>query len=232
MIVLQLTREPYFLPILLIAGVPEVSPPLETIPNMSDCQTHQGQGYGQTAPSLGPITILLSRLNVGDRHAFDDLVPLVYQELRRIAQAYLRRESHNHTLQPTALIHEAYMRLAQSKTDYENRKHFFAIAARVMRQILVDHARARSASKRDAGITIALDQSCDFARERDRVLISLDDALNTLSQEDEGKARLVEMRFFAGMTAEEIADSAGVPVHVVRRDLRSAQIRLREEMER
>jgi len=171
-------------------------------------------------------------LNVGDKDAFDDLVPLVYQELRRIAQAYLRRESRNHTLQPTALIHEAYMRLAQSKTDYENRKHFFAIAARVMRQILVDHARARSAAKRGAALTVALDQNCDFAQERDRALISLDDALNALALEDEWKARLVEMRFFGGMTAEEIADSVGSPVHVVRRDLRSAQIRLREEIER
>ena len=199
---------------------------------MSDCQMHQGLIYGQTAPSFGAITTLLSRLNVGDKDAFDDLVPLVYQELRRIAQAYLRRESRNHTLQPTALIHEAYMRLAQSKTDYENRKHFFAIAARVMRQILVDHARARSAAKRGAALTVALDQNCDFAQERDRALISLDDALNALALEDEWKARLVEMRFFGGMTAEEIADSVGSPVHVVRRDLRSAQIRLREEIER
>src|SRR5579872_321132 len=125
---------------------------------MSDCQSYQGQMYGHTPPSFGAITALLSRLNLGDREAFEDLVPLVYHELRRIAQAYLRRESRNHTLQPTALIHEAYLRLAQSKTDYENRKHFFAIAARVMRQILVDHARARSAAKRDAGITVALDQ--------------------------------------------------------------------------
>jgi len=199
---------------------------------MSDCQAYQDQIYGQSASSLGAITTILSRLNLGEREAFDDLVPLVYHELRRIAQAYLRRESKNHTLQPTALIHEAYMRLAQSKTDYENRKHFYAIAARVMRQILVDHARARSASKRDAGITIALDQSCDSAQERNRLLISLDDALNTLSQEDERKARLVEMRFFGGMTAEEIADSVGLPVHIVRRELRSAQVRLREEIER
>jgi RNA polymerase sigma factor (TIGR02999 family) len=124
------------------------------------------------------------------------------------------------------------VRLAQSKADYENRKHFFGIAARVMRQILVDHARARSTAKRGAAMIVALDQSWDFAQDRDRILLSLDDALNALSQEDEGKARLVEMRFFGGMTAEEIADSIGVPVHVVRRDLRSAQIRLREEIER
>jgi len=199
---------------------------------MSDCQTHQGQTYGQTAPSFGAITTHLSRLNLGDRGAFDDLVPLVYHELRRIAQAYLRRESKTYTLQPTALIHEAYMRLAKSKTDYENREHFFAIAARVMRQILVDHARARAATKRGAALTVALDPSCDFAPERERILLSLDDALNALAQEDEWKARLVEMRFFGGMTAEEIAHCVGAPVHVVRRDLRSAQIRLRQEIER
>jgi RNA polymerase sigma factor (TIGR02999 family) len=198
---------------------------------MSNYQVNQGHTYGQTAPSYGAITSLLSRLKVGDRDAFDDLVPLVYHELRRIAQAYLRRESKNHTLQPTALIHEAYMRLAQSKTDYENRRHFFAIASRVMRQILVDHARARAATKRGAGITIALEQNCDLALERDRILMSLDDALNTLAAEDEWKARLVEMRFFGGMTAEEIADCVEVPVHIVRRDLRSAQIRLRQEIE-
>jgi RNA polymerase sigma-70 factor (ECF subfamily) len=199
---------------------------------MSNCETHQGHPYGQTAPSVGAITTLLSRLNLGDRNAFEDLVPLVYPELRRIAQAYLRRESRNHTLQPTALIHEAYMRLAPGKTDYENRQHFFAIAARVMRQILVDYARARAAVKRGPGITVALDQSCDFAPERDRLLLDLDDALNALSREDEQKARLVEMRFFGGMTAEEIAGCVGLPVHVVRRDLRTAQIRLRQDLER
>ena len=202
------------------------------IPNMSDCQAYQDQIYGQSASSLGAITTILSRLNLGQREAFDDLVPLVYHELRRIAQAYLRRESKHHTLQPTALIHEAYMRLAQSKTDYENRKHFYAIAARVMRQILVDHARARSASKRDAGITIALDQSCDSAQERNRLLISLDDALNTLSQEDERKARLVEMRFFGGLTAEESAEALAIPVTEVRRHLRVGQAWLQRELDK
>jgi RNA polymerase sigma factor (TIGR02999 family) len=198
---------------------------------MSDCQTHEGQIYGQTAPSFGAITILLSRLNLGDREAFDDLVPLVYQELRRLAQAYLRRESSTHTLQPTALIHEAYMRLAENQTDYESRQHFFAIAARVMRQILVDHARGRAAAKRGAAMTVALDRSHDIAPERERILLSLDDALNALAREDERKARLVEMRFFGGMTAQEIACCVGSPVHVVRRELRSAQIRLRQAIE-
>jgi RNA polymerase sigma factor (TIGR02999 family) len=171
-------------------------------------------------------------VNDGDRQAFDRLMPLVYQELHRIAEGYLRRESHNHTLQPTALIHEAYMRLAEyGDGDYQNRKHFYAVAARVMRRILVDHARARYAAKRGADLTVALDPNLDYAPERDKVVIALDDALTALANEDEAKARLVEMRFFGGMTAEEIADYMAAPVHVIRRELRTAQIWLRREME-
>lgn len=199
---------------------------------MADCQIIPGQDlYGQPTPSFGSITTLLSRLNCGDRDAFDDLMPLVYQELHRIAESYLRRESQSHTLQPTALIHEAYLRLVENGADYQSRKHFYAIAARVMRQILVDHARARFAVKRSAAMTVALDPARDYAAERDRILISLDDALKTLAGEDARRASLVEMRFFGGMTAEEIAGCSGIPVHIVRRELRSAQIRLRQEIE-
>jgi RNA polymerase sigma factor (TIGR02999 family) len=185
---------------------------------------------GSTVPES--ITILLSRVSEGDRMAFDDLVPMVYQELHRIAEGYLRRESPNHTLQPTALIHEAYLRLVNySGTDYQNRTHFFAVAARVMRQILVDHARARQSAKRGAAVTIALNQGLDVASKRDKVVMALDDALTTLALEDSGKARLVEMRFFGGLTAEEISQCVAMPVHVVRRELRSAQAWLRREME-
>lgn len=198
---------------------------------MSDCQTNAEQVHGQPALLCGAITTHLSRLSPGNREAFNDLVPLVYEELRRIAQAYLRHESSTHTLQPTSLIHEAYMRLAESHAEYESRQHFFGIAARVMRQILVDHARVRAAAKRGAAITVALDRNHDCAPERERILLSLDDALNVLAHEDARKARLVEMRFFGGMTAQEIADCVGSPVHVVRRELRSAQIRLRREIE-
>ena len=199
---------------------------------MADCQINPGQElFGQPIPSFGTITTLLSRLNGGDPEAFDDLMPLVYHELHRIAESYLRRESQNHTLQPTALIHEAYLRLAENGADYQSRKHFYAIAARVMRQILVDHARARYAVKRGAAVTVALEHGRDYGSERDRILISLDDALKTLAEEDERKAALVEMRFFGGMTAEEIAGCMAMPVHIVRRELRSAQIRLRQEIE-
>jgi RNA polymerase sigma-70 factor, ECF subfamily len=177
------------------------------------------------------ITAILARVNDGDRDAFDDLVPLVYQELHRIAEGYLRRESQNYTLQPTALIHEAYLRLADyGGAGYESRKHFFAIAARVMRQILVDFSRTRRAAKRGPGITVALDHT-NFASERDAIVISLDDALTALASADERKARLVEMRFFGGLTAEEISECTEMPVHIVRRDLRSAQLWLRREIE-
>ena len=207
------------------------SPPSQ-FHQMTDSQVNCGQAVcGQSAPSFGAITQLLSRVNDGDRNAFDDLVSLMYKELHRIAEAYLRRESLNHTLQPTALIHPAYLRLAGNGTDYESRKHFYAIAAKVMRQILVDHARARSAAKRGAALTVALDARCDLAPERDRVLVSLDDALNTLAADDSPKARLVEMRFFGGMTVEEIGECVSTPVHIVRRELRLAQIPLRQEME-
>jgi RNA polymerase sigma factor (TIGR02999 family) len=196
------------------------------------------EGSGAARHTPGPkkapesITVLLSRLNGGDKEAFDHLVPLVYQELHRIAEGYLRRESLNHTLQPTALIHEAYLRLVEyGGADYQNRKHFYAVSAQVMRRILVDHARAHYAAKRDAGLTVMLEPGCDLAPERDRVVISLDDALNALAKEDARKARLVEMRFFGGMTAEEIADCVATPVHLVRRELRSAQAWLRREIE-
>jgi RNA polymerase sigma-70 factor, ECF subfamily len=178
------------------------------------------------------ITFLLSRVNGGDRDAFDRLVPLVYHELHRIADGYLRRESPSHTLQPTALVHEVYLRLADyGGNDYESRRHFYAIAAQVMRRILVDHARGRYAAKRGAGLKVPMDGEHDIARERDRIVISLHDALNALAIEDEGKARMVEMRFFGGMTAEEIAECVSTPVHIVRRELRSAQVWLRQEIE-
>jgi RNA polymerase sigma factor (TIGR02999 family) len=191
-------------------------------------QVSEITGDGQTITET--ITVLLSRINQGDRDAFDQLVPLVYHELHRIADGYLRRESRNHTLQPTALIHEAWLRLAGSTgADYQNRKHFYATAAKVMRRILVDHARARATGKRDASLTVAL-EAAGIARAPDRIVISLDDALNALAAQDERKARFVEMRFFGGMTAEEIAECAATPVHIVRRELRAAQIWLRREI--
>ena len=177
------------------------------------------------------VTVLLSRVGGGDRDAFDQLIPLVYRELHRIAERYVRRESHNLSLQPTALIHEAYLRLAESSGGYESRTHFFGVAARVMRQILVDHARARQACKRGAGLKVTFEQRFDFAPEKDQIVMALDDALKTLARQDSEKARLVEMRFFGGMTSEEIAECVEIPVDIVRRELRAAQAWLRREME-
>ena len=175
---------------------------------------------------------LLANWQAGDQKALEALVPLVYHELHRIAQGYVRRESRNETLQATALIHEAYVRLVQSSASgFDNRAHFYGIAARVMRQVLVDHARTRQAAKRGSDLKVAFEPRFDFAPERDRIVLALDDALNALSREDPRKARLVEMRFFGGMTGEEIADSEGMPVHVVRRELRVAQAWLRREIE-
>jgi len=179
-----------------------------------------------------PITVLLSRLSGGDRDAFDRLIPLVYQELHRIAEGYLRREWQNGTMQPTALLHEAYVRLAEhGGGTLQSRAHFFGVAARVMRQILVDHARSRHAQKRGSGLKVTLKAGFDFAPERDAVVMALDDALKALAEKDVRKAQLVEMRFFAGMTAIEIADALTTPVHIVRRELRAAQAWLRREME-
>ncbi len=208
---------------------PEASEP--SLPLVT--RTSNGRGLhksGNANPES--VTTLLSKVNGGEHGAFDLLVPLVYQELHRIAEGYLRRESQNHTLQPTALVHEAYLRLVDySGSGYENRTHFFAIAARVMRQILVDHARARHAAKRGAAVKLALDERIDFAAERDKIVIALDDALNTLASEDDEKARMVEMRFFGGLTALEISECIGAPLHIVRRELRTAQAWLRREIE-
>ena len=128
-------------------------------------------------------------------------MPLIYQELHRIAVGYLRRESPDHTLQPTALVHEADLRLADyNDASYESRRHFFVVAARTMRRVLVDHARARCAMKRGRGLMVALDPRTEAAAERDSIVIGVDHALDSLAREDESKARLVEMRFFAGLS--------------------------------
>lgn len=178
-----------------------------------------------------PITVLLSRLNNGDREALNHLIPLVYHELRRIAESYLRREAHNHTLQATALVHEAYLRMVEhGVAEYKSRAHFFGVAARVMRQILVDHARARHAAKRDRDTTVSHPRSAAIVNERDRAVVALDDALMALAIEDPWKARLIEMRFFGGRSTEEIAASVARPLHVVRRELRIARAWLRKEM--
>ncbi len=180
-----------------------------------------------------PITGLLQRFADGDKQALDQLMPLVYSELQRLAGGYLRGERPGHTLQPTALVHEAYARLLrQEQPDYRSRAHFLGTAAQVMRQILIDHARIRNAAKRGGGNLRLQLEGHDMAIERPPILLAVDDALTALAQHDALKARLVEMRFFGGLTAEESAEAVGRPVSEVRRHLRVALAWLQRELDR
>ena len=184
--------------------------------------------------AAGPITLMLREFAAGDKAALDRLMPLVYAELRRLADSHLRRERSDHTLQPTALVHEAYLRLiGQDQPDYRSRAHFLGVAAHVMRQILVDHARSRAAGKRGGGQPArSLDESIDAAVERPLAMIAVDDALEALERTDARKARLIEMRFFGGLTAEESANVMEMPVEKVRAELRVAQAWLQRELDR
>lgn len=181
-----------------------------------------------------PITLLLQAFSGGDRRSLDDLIPLVYAELRKIAEGHLRNERPGHTLQLTALVHEAYARLIEQKQpDYRNRVHFLAVAGQVMRQILIDHARKKYAAKRGGSTPkFSIDEATDAAIERPPLMIELDDALRALERQDSLKAQLVEMRFFGGLTAEETAEALGLPVNDVRRGLRVAQAWLQRELDR
>ena len=180
-----------------------------------------------------PITVMLRRFADGDKQALDQLIPLVYSELQRLASGYLRGERKEHTLQPTALVHEAYARLLkQEQPDYRSRAHFLGTAAQLMRQILIDHARTRNAAKRGGGNLRLHLENQDIAMERPPFLIAVDDALTSLAHKDVLKARLVEMRFFGGLTAEESAEAVGKPVTEVRRHLRVALAWLQRELDR
>lgn len=180
------------------------------------------------------ITILLQELAGGDAAALDRLVPLVYEELRQIAGGQLRRERSGHTLQPTALVHEVYARMiGQEQPAYRDRAHFLGIASGVMRKILIDHARMKNAAKRGSGgLRLTLDEARDACIERPAVMIELNDALTELERQDARKARLIEMRYFGGLTAEESAEVVGLTVPEVRRELRIAQAWLQRELDR
>jgi len=158
---------------------------------------------------------------------------MVYAELRRLAGHYIRQERIGHTLQPTALVHEAYFRLVgENQPDYQNRAHFLGVAAHAMRQILIDHARTRNAAKRGGGVApFSINECMDSPLERSSALIAVDDALQALEVHDAQKARLIEMRFFAGMTAEETAEALNIPVTKIRSDLRIAQAWLKRELD-
>jgi RNA polymerase sigma factor (TIGR02999 family) len=166
------------------------------------------------------VTIFLKAWSGGDRRAADSLLELVYKELRKLAASYLQRQRPDHTLQPTALVHEAYLKLIDtSEVNWQDRAHFFAVAAQTMRNILVDHARAVAADKRGgAAQKIALDEAAGFSKNEDIDLIDLDEALRQLARQDELQSRIIELRFFGGLTIEETAEVLKISPATVKRE--------------
>jgi RNA polymerase sigma factor (TIGR02999 family) len=182
------------------------------------------------APSHS-VSELLIKWRAGDQEALQVLIPLVYSELRRIAQYHLRQERPDHTLQSTALVHEAYLRLTkQAPVEIENRAHFLAVASRLMRQILVDHARGHRAAKRGGGYKLELSEADSPQPGLNLDMVALDDALNELARLDAQQARIVELRFFGGLSIEETAQVVGVSPTTIKREWATARAWLRREM--
>ena len=176
-------------------------------------------------PASQSVSELLAQWRAGDEESLHRLLSLVYSELRRLAHNYLRKERPDHTLQSAALVHEAYLRLMkQQPMHFENRAHFFAVSAQLMRQILVEYARRRKAAKRDPGYKLTLDESLVPARTRSVDLIVLDDALNGLAKVDPQQCRIVELRFFSGLSIEETSQVLGVSPATVKRDWNTAKL--------
>ena len=179
------------------------------------------------------VTQLLLEWSKGNGNALDELLPLVYRELQKIAHRYLNREQSSSTLQTTALVHEAFLKLVdQNRVEWQNRAHFFGVAAQAMRRILVDHARQRLANKRGSGVEkISLEEGLiDVSDEKASELIELDAALQRLSEADEQKSRLVELRYFGGLSIEETAEVLGVSIATVNRQWRLAKAWLYKEI--
>lgn len=171
------------------------------------------------------VTQALREVSAGDREAFEKLMPLVYDELRRLAVRYLRRERPDHTLQPTALVNEAYLRLVdQTRVNWKNRAHFFSISAEIMRRILVDYARSRKAEKRGGSAEkLPLEEAISLSDEMDVDLIALDDALSDLARLDPLQSRVVELRFFGGLTLEETAEVLSLSRSTIEREWLTAK---------
>jgi RNA polymerase sigma factor (TIGR02999 family) len=182
--------------------------------------------------SSKPVTELLKSWRQGDSTALEKLLPLVYNELRRIAARQLRRERPNHTLQPTALVHEVYLKLVgQHRIEWQNRAQFYGVAAQLIRRILVDHVRNRRTVKRGGGaLTLTLDDAVSEPARQDIDLVKLDDALLSLATKDEQQSRVVEMRFFGGLSIEETAEVLGISPSTVKRDWAAAKAWLYRDM--
>lgn len=197
--------------------------------------THRGLSKAARKQATGSseVTSLLVDWQRGNKRALDQLMPLVYRELRKVAAAYLKDERRNHTLQPTALIHESYLRMVgQDFPQWQDRAHFFAVAAKLMRQILVDHARGRRATKRGGDqVRLSLDKDLEPPiYTNDERVLTLDAALTKLSSFDERKSRVVEMRVFGGMKLSDIAVALDVSEPTIKRDIRLARAWLRMEL--
>lgn len=184
-------------------------------------------------PPSQPVSALLGQWRAGDQQALQVLIPIVYEELRRIARRHLRQERPDHTLQSTALVHEAYLRLMkQAPAEVENRAHFLGVASQLMRQILVDHARRHRAAKRGGGLKLELQDAMTVQNARNVDLIALDHALNELGRLDPQQSRIVEMRFFGGLSIEDTAEVIGVSRTTVKREWATARAWLLREMSR
>jgi len=178
------------------------------------------------------VTALLGKLTAGDAGAAAEVIPLIYEDLRRLASHYMARERPGHTLQTTALVHEAYLRLVdQRQATWRNRAHFYGAAAQVMRRILVDHARARSAEKRGGDAPhLSLEEALTFSDDQSEELVRLDEALGRLAKLDDRQSRVVELRFFAGLSVEEAAEAMGISPKTVKRDWSVARAWLHREL--
>jgi RNA polymerase sigma factor (TIGR02999 family) len=189
-------------------------------------------GFMESSPS--DVTLLLKRLSQGDKAVLHQLMPVVYGELRRLASSYMRRERPDHTLQTTALVHEAYLQLVgQERAHWENRGQFFGVAAQLMRRILVDHARAHAAAKRGgASPNLSLDEAMVMAKERGSDLLVIEELLTRLATIDPQQVRVVEMRFFAGLSVEETAQALAISDRTVKRDWAMAKAWMLRELTR
>ena len=183
-------------------------------------------------PDEAEVTQLLQAWRRGDALAFEKLTPMVYHELHRLAQSAFRREQPGHTLQPTALVHEAFLRLVGADVDWQNRAHFFALAARQMRHILVNHAHARRSAKRGGNsIAVSLDDAGEVAATEATEVTDIDEALTRLAEFDERKSRILELHYFGGLTYEEMAEAVGLSTSTLHTELRLAKVWLRQALE-